>query len=83
MKEKKEIVNKCDIEVNCVNCNGKKVVTSNLNLIHFFNIQNCKNWVKKQTSYVIFVKRCPNYLQNKILRICHLTYQNGMNQVFL
>jgi hypothetical protein len=30
-------------EVNCVNCNGENVVTTNLNLIHFFNIQNCNN----------------------------------------
>jgi hypothetical protein len=44
--------------VNCVNCNGENVATTNLNLIHFFNIQNCKNWVQKQTLYVIFVKRC-------------------------
>jgi hypothetical protein len=38
--------NKCDIEVNCVNYNGENVLTTNLNLIHFFNIQNCKNWVQ-------------------------------------
>jgi hypothetical protein len=72
-------VNKCDIEVHCVNSNGENVVTSNLNLIHFFNIQNCKNWVQKQSSYVIFVKRCLNCPQNEILHICHLIYQNGMN----
>jgi hypothetical protein len=76
-------VNKCDIEVNCVNFYSENVVTTNLNLIYFFNIQNYKNWVKKQTSYVIFVKRCLNCPQNEILLICHLTYQNGMNQVFL
>jgi hypothetical protein len=29
--------------VNCVNHNGENVVTPNLNLIHFFNIQNYKN----------------------------------------
>jgi hypothetical protein len=79
MKEKTD--NKCDIEMNCVNHNSENVVATNLNLIHFFNIQNCKNWV--QTSYVIFGKRCLNCLQNKILHICHLTYQNGMNQVFI
>jgi hypothetical protein len=71
------------IEVNCVNLNGENVVTTNLNLIHFFNIQNCKNWVKKRTSYVIFAKRCPNCLQYEILHICQLIYQIGMNQVFL
>jgi hypothetical protein len=55
--------------VNCVNCNGENVVTINLNLIHFCNIQTCKNWIQKWTSYVIFVKRCPNYPQNEILQI--------------
>jgi hypothetical protein len=35
------------MEVNCINRNGESVVTTNLNLIHFFNIQNCKNWNKK------------------------------------
>jgi hypothetical protein len=44
--------------VNGINHNGENVVTTILNLIHFFNIQNCKNWVQKRTSYVIFVKRC-------------------------
>jgi hypothetical protein len=42
-----------------VNCNGGNVVTTNLNLIHFFNIQNCKNQVQKWTSYVIFTKEMP------------------------
>jgi hypothetical protein len=28
------------------------------------NIQNCKNWVQKQTSNVLFIKSCPNCLQN-------------------
>jgi hypothetical protein len=73
MKEKK-IDNKCDIEVNCINHNGDNVVTTNLNLIHFFNIQNCGNWIQKRTSYVIFVTRCLNCLQNEILHICHFTY---------
>jgi hypothetical protein len=76
VERKNKIDNKCDIEVNYVNDNGENVVTTNLNLIHFFNIQ-------KRTSYIIFVKRCPNYPQNEILHICHLTYQNGMNEVFL
>ena len=82
MKEKTKLTINV-IEVNCINCNGKTVLTTNLNLIHFFIIQNCKNWIQKQTSYVIFVKRCPNFPQNKILHICHLTYQKGMNQIFL
>jgi hypothetical protein len=69
--------------VNCINGNGENVVTTNLNLIHFFDIQDCKNWVQKQTSYVIFVKRCPSCLQNEILHIYHFIYQNGMKQVFL
>jgi hypothetical protein len=60
-----QIDNKCHIEVNCVNCNNEYVVTTNLNLIHFFNIQNCKNWVQKRIFYVIFVKRCLNCLQIK------------------
>jgi hypothetical protein len=38
--------------MNCVNHNGENVVTTNPNLIHFFNIQNSKNWVQKRT-YVI------------------------------
>jgi hypothetical protein len=62
MKEKSKIDNKCNIEVNCVNCNGENVVTTNPNLIHFLNIQNCKNWLQKRTLYIIFVKRCPNCL---------------------
>jgi hypothetical protein len=65
--------------VNCINRNDENAVTTILNLIHFFDIQNCKIWVQKQTLYVIFVKRCLNYPQNAILLICHLTYQNGMN----
>jgi hypothetical protein len=65
--------------VNCVNCNSENVVTTNLNLIHFLNIQNRKNWVQNQASYVIFVKRCPNCPQNEIL---HITYQNGMKMRF-
>jgi hypothetical protein len=77
MKEKTKFVNTCNIEVNCVNRNGENVVTTNLSLIHFFIIQNCKNWVQKQTSYVILVKRCPNCPGNAILHICHLTYQNN------
>jgi hypothetical protein len=44
MKEKtKLIINMTYIEVNCINCNGENVVTTNLNLIYFFNIQNCNN----------------------------------------
>ena len=68
--------------MNCIKHNAENVVTTNLNLIHFFSIQNCKIWVQKQTSYVIFVKRCLNCLQNEIHHIYHLTYQNGVNQVF-
>jgi hypothetical protein len=62
------------LEVNCINHNGENVVTTILNLIHFFNIQNRKNLVQKQIAYIIFVKRCPNCLQNEILHVCHLTY---------
>jgi hypothetical protein len=32
--------------VDCVNCKGENVVTTNLNLIHFFNIQSCKTGLK-------------------------------------
>jgi hypothetical protein len=53
MKEKTKLLINVT-EVNCVNCNGENFVTTNLNLIHFFNIQNCKNWIQKQTSSVIF-----------------------------
>jgi hypothetical protein len=69
--------------MNCINRNGENGGATNLNPIHIFNIQNCKKWVQKRTSYVIFEKRCLNCLQNEILHICHFTYQNGMNQVFL
>jgi hypothetical protein len=37
MKEKTKLI------INCVNRNGENVVTTILNLIHLFNIQNCKN----------------------------------------
>jgi hypothetical protein len=47
MMKKKKNDNKCDIEVNCINRNGENVVTTILNLIHFFSIQNCKNWIQK------------------------------------
>ena len=48
MKEKSKIDNKCNIEVNCINCNGENVVTTNPNLTHFLNIQNFKSWLQKQ-----------------------------------
>jgi hypothetical protein len=44
MKEKTKLI------INCVNRNGENVVTTILNLIQFFNIQNYKNWVRKRTS---------------------------------
>jgi hypothetical protein len=69
MKKKKKF-----IKMSCVSCNGESVVTINLNLIYLFIIQNCKNWVQKQISCIIFVKGCPNCPQNEILHICHLIY---------
>jgi hypothetical protein len=77
------IVNKCDLEVNFVNCNGESVVISILNLIHFFSTHNFQTWIQKQTSYVIFVYICLNCPQNEILRICYFIYHNGMDQEIL
>jgi hypothetical protein len=31
--------------VNCVNCNGENVVTTNLNLIHFFKLGSKPNFI--------------------------------------
>jgi hypothetical protein len=69
------------MELKNVNLNGNNVIASNLNNIDFF-LENCENWVKKQTSYVIFSTRCYDFPQNKILHIAHLTNQYWMNQSF-
>jgi hypothetical protein len=70
------------MELKNVNPNGDIVVASNLNNMELFFLENCENWVKKQTSHVIFSTRCYNCPQNKILHIAHLTNQHGMNQSF-
>jgi hypothetical protein len=43
--------------VNCVNHNGESIITTNLNLIHFFNILNYKNWVQKTNLICNFCKK--------------------------
>jgi hypothetical protein len=69
----------CNIEVICTNSNGDNVVTTNVNIIHLSNFQNCDDWVQKLSSYVSFVSISPNCLENEIVHICRLAYQNGMN----
>jgi hypothetical protein len=69
----------CNIEVNCTNSKGDNVVTTNVNIFHICNFQNCDNWVQKQSSYVSFVSTSPNCMENEILRVCPFAYQNGMN----
>jgi hypothetical protein len=60
------------MEVNCVNSSGENVVTTILNLIHFYNIRNCKNWVQKRTSYVIFVKQIARKMKLSIFVTSHM-----------
>jgi hypothetical protein len=43
-------------------------------------LENCENWVKKQTSFVTFSTDCP---QNKIPDIVHLTNQQLNENIFL
>jgi hypothetical protein len=71
--------NICNIEVNRTSSKGENVVTTNVNVIHFCNFQNCDNWVQELSLYVSFVSISPNCLKNEILHICHLAYQNRMN----
>jgi hypothetical protein len=41
--ERTKLLVNCDIAKNCINLNGQNVLTTNVNLIHFFYIRNCKN----------------------------------------
>jgi hypothetical protein len=65
-----------------VNPNGDNVVISNVDNISFLIFENCENWVKKKTLYVIFSTRCLDYPKNEIPHIVHLTNQHWMNQSF-
>jgi hypothetical protein len=70
------------MEFKNVNPNNDNVVPSNLNNTNFLILENCENWVQKQTLYVIFSIRCHDCPKNKIPHIVHLTNQHWMNQSY-
>jgi hypothetical protein len=55
------------MELENVNPNGNNVVVKNLINISFLTFENCKNWVQKWRSYVVFPTRCQDCPKNKIL----------------
>jgi hypothetical protein len=70
------------MELKNINPNGDNIVASNLNNASFLIFENCENWVRKQTLYVIFSIRCHDCLKSKIPHIIHLANQHWMNQSF-
>jgi hypothetical protein len=58
MKGIKLIANNAIMELKNINPNGNNVGASNLINVNFLFFENCENWVQKQTSQVIFSKRC-------------------------
>jgi hypothetical protein len=46
------------MELEIINPNGDNVVARKLINVSILIFENCKNWVQKQRSYVIFLIRC-------------------------
>jgi hypothetical protein len=75
---------KCGINMKLknVNPNGDNIVASDLIKINFNFFENCKNWVKKWKSYVIYSQSCHDCPKNKFPHSVHLTNQHWMDQSF-
>jgi hypothetical protein len=68
------------MDLKIINSNDDNVVASNVSNLDSFFWLNCKNWLQKQTSYVIFSIRCCDCTQNKICHIADLSNKHWMNQ---
>jgi len=70
------------MELKYVSPNGQFIVASNLYPMNVLVLKSCKEWVQKQSIYVIFSRRLPNCSKYKTLHNFHITYPNGKNPRF-
>jgi len=62
--------------------NGQFIVASNIPPKNVLVLKSYKDWVQKQSIYVILSRRLPNCSKYKTLNNFHITHPNGKNPRF-